>query len=144
MKTPKNIENDVKGMDITLTIHEFRIDPEGDIDHKKHVNLRGTMIFDFINKYIKENKFLSGKYFEILEVEKVKTPLGVDVPPSYDVSIYISGDDHIFIREIDVCDDDDFYDHYMMSEVFDYYVTQRFNNTDITSTVQLTSFSGSG
>ena len=147
MNTPQNIENDETDIGVTLTFHEFRIEPKENDGTKKNVFLSGTMIFDFINKYIKENQYISERNFEILEVNKEHNKLGNDESDSFDVLMTIEGDDHHFVREID-CDyeedDGPFYDDYIMSKVFDFYVTKSFDKIDITSTVQLTFFSGSG
>jgi hypothetical protein len=144
MNTPVDVDYN-NGIGITLSFSDFRIESEGDEDTQQNVFLRGTMIFDFINKYIKENKFISEKQFEVLEVTK-ETPISKnDIPNGYDVMVYIASDSDYFVREIDDVDDGgDFYDHDIMSDVFDRLVTQRFNNTDITSSVYCSFFSGGG
>ena len=131
--------NDV-GICITLLFSDFRIESEGGEDTQENVFLRGTMIFDFINTYIKRNNFISKEPFEVLQVDKEK-PIGDNVQNGYEVMIYIGTDSDYFVSEND---DGNFYNHDLMSEIFDYTVTQKFDNIDITSYVGFSFFSGGG
>ena len=142
MNTRIEDENNGDGVNIILTFSDFRIESEGDVDNPIHVFLRGAMIFDFINKYIKENKILSDNHFEIMGVERKEIVDSIE----YEVSIYISSgwnclniDEHGNIED-DYSLKEVFYR--VIGDVFEYPVTQRFNNTDITSTVYLPYCSG--